>query len=252
MPGKKKHKVVCVIPARYASQRFPGKPLADLRGKPMIQWVYERALKAKTVSKVIVATDDLRICRAVKSFGGNCVMTKKHHSSGTDRIAEVAKSLKFDFIVNLQGDEPTINPRTIDKTVRALLRDQQCDVSTAMIPITCRDDFHSNSVVKVITDRSGYALYFSRAPIPNLERADPEHQKRFFGFKHLGLYVYRKKALLAFPRFKPTFLEKLEKLEQLRFLENGFRIKIIETPYDSTGVDTPEDLENVKKIMKRS
>jgi 3-deoxy-manno-octulosonate cytidylyltransferase (CMP-KDO synthetase) len=252
MPKKKVQNVICVIPARYGSERFPGKPLAELCDKPMIQWVYERAAAAKTVRGVMVATDDFRIYDAVESFGGNCVLTGTHYTSGTDRIADAVHGLTFDVLVNLQGDEPLMDSRTIDKAVRALLRDDQCDISTAMVRITDKETFLASSVVKVVTDRSGYALYFSRSPIPNSDRATPEDLKSSYGFKHLGLYVYRKKVLLTFPRLKPSPLEMIEKLEQLRFLENGFRIKLVETPYDSIGVDTPEDLERVRALMQKA
>lgn len=244
-------KVVCIIPARYASTRFPGKPLAELAGKPMVQWVYERAKGAKTIQDVIVATDDKRIFDVVQAFGGKAVMTTGDYQSGTDRIADVARDMDCDAVVNLQGDEPWMNPETLDLSVRALAEKPYCDVSTAMIKITDEKTYLSPNAVKAVCASDGIALYFSRSPIPSRSRAQPEFAG-FWGFKHLGLYVYRKEALLAFPRLKPTFLERLECLEQIRFLENGYKIKVVETPHDSTGIDTPEDLQSLKDMIKNN
>jgi 3-deoxy-manno-octulosonate cytidylyltransferase (CMP-KDO synthetase) len=240
--------IICVIPARYGSTRFPGKPLADILGKPLIQWVYEKARASQLLRGVLVATDDLRIYDAVESFGGNCVLTTGHYHSGTDRIADAVHGLEFDAVLNLQGDEPLMDVRTIDLVVRAFMDDEEREVATAMVAICDREEFLSPNVVKVVVDSRGHALYFSRSPIPCHARvAAPESgQTIVYGFKHLGLYCYRKDVLIRFPQLQPTKLEQLEQLEQLRFLEHGFRIKVVETPYDSKGVDTPEDLVWVK------
>jgi len=244
-------RIICVIPARYASTRFPGKPLAPLCGKPMIQWVYECAGAARMVQKAYVATDDRRIHDAVNAFGGNAVMTSGNYQSGTDRIADVVKDMECDIVVNLQGDEPVMNPETIDLAVKALISDPACDISTAMVRIRDENIYLLPNVVKVVCSLDGQALYFSRSPIPSRARAGGKTEyERFFGYKHLGLYVYRKDALLSFPTLQPTLLEKLECLEQLRFLEYHYKIKVVETPHDSIGVDTPEDLKALEARIK--
>ncbi len=239
-------KVICVIPARYASSRLPAKPLADVCGKPLIQRVYERALTAGTLSDILVATDDDRILQAVNAFGGRAVMTSSDFQSGTDRIASAVRDIPADIIVNLQGDEPLMHPDTIDAAVNALIDDTASSISTPMIRITGEKDYLAPSVVKVVTGLDGIALYFSRSPIPSKARVKerPEFGD-YWGFKHLGLYVYRREALMAFPGLKPTRLERLEQLEQLRFLENGYRIRMVETVHDSIGIDTPSDLEEL-------
>lgn len=243
-------KIICVIPARYASARFPGKPLVEIGGKPMIQLVYEQALKSKYIQQVYVATDDERIFNAVKNFGGNAVMTSPNEPSGTDRIASAVTGLDYDIVVNVQGDEPFIDPDSIDKTIKAMVDDEQCMVSTPKIRIKNEEDYLSPHCVKVVSDTNDYALYFSRSPIPNKIRVsekDDEAIRKFFGFKHLGLYVYRREALEEYVNLKQTFLEKIEKLEQLRFLENGYKIKVVEVEHDSIGIDTPDDLKRVIK-----
>ncbi|HBF34614.1 TPA: 3-deoxy-manno-octulosonate cytidylyltransferase, partial [Candidatus Sumerlaeota bacterium] len=247
------------IPARYASTRFPGKPLADLLGKPLIAHVIERALEAKSVQGVLVATDDERIASAVEAHGkAKAVMTSPDCASGSDRIAEVvAKFPDADIIVNVQGDEPLMPAEVIDQAVAALVSDPNCAVSTAKIRITNEADFLSPNVVKVVCDLEGRALYFSRSPIPSLSRAPElrfqEEDKTYTAYpptyKHFGLYVYRRDALLQFVKMPPTPLELLEKLEQLRFLENGYSIRVVETTLDSIGVDTLEDLERARQIM---
>lgn len=238
---------IAVIPARYGSTRFPGKPLADLCGKPLVVRVVERAKEARRVDAVIVATDDERIARAVEAHGGRAVMTSPDCPSGGDRIAEVvAKMPEAELVVNVQGDEPLMPPEVIDRAIAALEDDPECAVSTAMIRIESEEDFLSPHVVKVVCDARGRALYFSRSPIPNLTRvAAPP----FFGYKHFGLYVYRREALLRFVALEPGALERIEKLEQLRFLENGMPIRVIETERDSVGVDTPEDLERARRLI---
>jgi 3-deoxy-manno-octulosonate cytidylyltransferase (CMP-KDO synthetase) len=243
--------VICVIPARFASTRFPGKPIADVCGKPLIQWVYERASASKRIRTVYVATDDWRIYDAVARFGGLAIMATGDYRSGTDRIADAVKNMDCDIVVNLQGDEPMMHPDTIDKAVGILEQDPQCSVSTAMVRISSLDDYRSSHVVKVVCSLDGRALYFSRSPVPSLARAGSSAEfDGYFGFKHLGLYVFRREVLLAFPNLKPSFLERLEQLEQLRFLENGYVVKVVETDYDSIGIDTPEDLENLKSFLQ--
>jgi len=245
-------RVTAVIPARYASTRFPGKPLADIHGKPMIQWVYERTRQSSGVHRVVVATDDERIAAAVTAFGGEVQMTRADHPTGTDRLAEVAARLETDLIVNVQGDEPLIDPRMIDQAVNAVRRNPGVVMGTLKTPIASVEEYLNPNVVKVVTDRQGFALYFSRAPIPHpRDLADDlgANFSRIEAFKHIGLYVYRKDFLLTYPRLSPTPLEQLEKLEQLRALEHGFRIKVAATELTSQGVDTPEDLERVRAAV---
>jgi len=238
-------KVLGVIPARYGSTRFEGKALADILGKPMIQRVYERAINAKTIDELVVATDDQRIFDAVKSFNGKVVMTSQH-PTGTDRIAEVARSSDADIIVNIQGDEPLIEPAMIDEAVQPLLDDNSVDLGTLVHRLHTEEEYRNPNVVKVAVDRSGFAIYFSRSPIPYIKSGSLEST---VVYRHVGLYVYRTYALLDFAQAPSTPLETSEGLEQLRFLENGYRMKVVETQYESIGVDTPEDLEKVKKMM---
>ena len=245
-------RVTAVIPARHASTRFPGKPLADIHGKPMIQWVYERTRQSSGVHRVVVATDDERIAAAVTAFGGEVQMTRADHPTGTDRLAEVAARIETDLIVNVQGDEPLIDPRMIDQAVNAVRRNPGVVMGTLKTPIASVEEYLNPNVVKVVTDRQGFALYFSRAPIPYpRDLADDlgANFSRIEAFKHIGLYVYRKDFLLTYPRLSPTPLEQLEKLEQLRALEHGFRIKVAATELTSQGVDTPEDLERVRAAV---
>ena len=241
--------VVGIIPARYASTRLPGKALAELCGKPMIQHVYEQASRASSLGEVWVATDSSQIVDAVEAFGGRAVMTSADHRTGTDRLAEVAASLDAtELIVNIQGDEPLIDPNAIDAVVQPLLASGECQMSSAMTVLAANEALDPN-VVKVVTDPDGVALYFSRAAIP-ATRSDPPEPGRFR--KHLGLYAYRKSFLLELSRLEPTPLERCEALEQLRALENGHRIQMVELSSDeSISVDTPEDLERVRAIMVR-
>jgi 3-deoxy-manno-octulosonate cytidylyltransferase (CMP-KDO synthetase) len=244
--------VTVVIPARYASTRFPGKPLADLCGKPMIQWVYERSALCGSVDRVLVATDDERIARAVKAFGGDFVMTRADHPTGTDRLAEVAAGLNDELIVNVQGDEPLIDPLMIEAAVAPLLADDSIPMGTLKTPLTSMDEFQNPNVVKVVTDQQGFALYFSRAPIPYPRDFVGELEQRWRELataKHVGLYVYRRDFLLQYPHLRVTPLEAQECLEQLRALEHGYRIRVAETNLVGQGVDTPEDLERVKAIL---
>lgn len=256
---KDKIRISAVIPARYGSTRFEGKPLADILGKPMIQRVYEGVRESKLIGDVVVATDDQRIIDAVKSFGGRAVMTSPTHSTGTDRVAEVARTLKSEIIVNVQGDEPLIKGDIIDKAIRPLLTDDTLELSTLMARIEEVRDWLNPHIVKVVADQEDFALYFSRSPIPfprDLQIGRLESNP--FGtnrplpkrvFKHIGVYVFRRKFLLHFSKMKPTPLEKLEKLEQLRALENGHRIKVTVVEYEPVCVDTPEDIQKVEALL---
>jgi 3-deoxy-manno-octulosonate cytidylyltransferase (CMP-KDO synthetase) len=244
-------KVIAVIPARWESSRFPGKPLALIKGKPMIQWVFEQASKAKSISEVIVATDDIRILETVNNFGGNAVMTSPDHESGTDRIAEVVRDKKCEIVVNVQGDEPLISPGNIDLIVRPLLEKISESTVTLRILIKSRDELMDRNITKVVVDKSDSALYFSKAPIPwDRDGADTNVDPlKPFWYKHIGIYAYRKTFLMEFGNFSESGLEKIEKLEQLRILENGFRIKVVETDLDSIGVDCKADLAMVEKRL---
>ena len=247
--------VIAIIPARYGSTRLDGKPLLDIGGKPMVQWVYERAKKAKLIRDVMVATDDKRVMSAVERFGGKAVMTSSSHRSGTDRIAEAAGSLNADVIVNVQGDEPLIEPEMIDEAIKPLLAESSLLISTLKTRIANEEELKDPNVVKVVTDREGFAIYFSRLPIPYVRESSEfgvrSSELKATYYKHIGLYVYRKDFLLKFAKMKPTPLEDAEKLEQLRVLENGYKIKVVQTKYNSVGVDTQEDLEKVRKIVER-
>lgn len=243
--------VVAVIPARYASTRFPGKPLVKIQGKPMIQWVYERTARARLVDRVIVATDDRRIAEAVTAFAGECRMTAAAHPTGTDRLAEVAADLTAGLIVNVQGDEPLIDPRMIDQAIQPLLDDATIDMGTLAAPISDTGEFNDPNIVKVVTDRRGFALYFSRAPIPfDRDRGTgPLSGTEPVALRHIGLYVYRREFLLRFAGLPETPLEQLEKLEQLRALEHGVPIRVVTTAGTSIGVDTPADLARIEALL---
>lgn len=240
-------KIAAVIPARFASTRLEGKPLADICGKTMVQRVYERALKAD-LSEVVVATDDERILDAVRSFGGKAVMTSPFHASGTDRVAEAASSIQADIIVNLQGDEPLIDPSLISAAIEPMAADCSIAMCTLKTPITHEEEYLDTNAVKVTTDRDGFALYFSRSPIPFCRKGFSALPLP--AYKHIGLYVYRRDFLFEFTRLKPTPLELSESLEQLRAIENGYKIKVVEVKYNPVSVDTPEDLEKVRRIIK--
>jgi 3-deoxy-manno-octulosonate cytidylyltransferase (CMP-KDO synthetase) len=243
-------KVLAVIPARYASTRLPGKPLVPLAGKPMIARVWERVRQAASVSGVLVATDDERVSSALKELGAQAVLTRSDHRSGTERVAEVAATRHdVEIFVNVQGDEPLIEPAAIDQAVQALRDEPETNVATLAVPIANPADIMDPNVVKVVLDFDGNALYFSRAPIPWVrDRGGPVHARHL---KHLGLYVFRREALLDFPTFPQGDLERIEQLEQLRWLENGYRIRVVETEYDSIGVDVPEDVARVEQILAR-
>ncbi len=241
-------KAIGIIPTRFASTRFPGKPLADLYGRPMIQWVYEQAQKSKTLEQVIVATDDERIYAAVCGFGGCALMTSKDHTCGTSRVAEVAEGLSAEIIINIQGDEPLIEPAMIDQVVLGMQADSAVYMATLKKKIANRDNVNNPHVVKVVTDRNGFALYFSRAGIP-YEAENRVNASAPCWYKHIGLYGYRREFLLQINKLPYSPLEAIESLEQLRILENGYRIKVMETEYDTIGVDTPEDLMKVTGMV---
>ncbi|EFW29851.1 3-deoxy-manno-octulosonate cytidylyltransferase [Selenomonas artemidis] len=239
-------KVLCIIPARYASTRLPGKPLRDIAGKPMIVRVYERALRARLVQDVVVATDDERIRAAVEAHGGRAVMTRADHATGTDRLAEVAARMTdYDLIINVQGDEPLIEPSVIDALVEPFLADETLTMATAKTEIMDGAEQENPNNVKVITDKSGNALYFSRARIPYARVPGAKV------YKHIGIYAYRRDFLLAYARMAQTPLELSESLEQLRALENGYRIRVVETDAVFIGVDTEEDLAAVNEAYRR-
>jgi 3-deoxy-manno-octulosonate cytidylyltransferase (CMP-KDO synthetase) len=244
-------KIVGIIPARYASTRFPGKPLALIAGKPVIQHVVEQSQKAKSLSEVIVATDDTRIWEVAQNFC-RVEMTRPEHPSGSDRIAEVAERCECDAVVNIQGDEPLIDPNVIDAVANALA---QSEMSTAATPIKHFPDLDNPNVVKVVFNAAGYALYFSRRTIPYLREAAsrpvPEQLAAFPFLKHLGIYGYRRETLLRLVKFPVSPLENAEKLEQLRALENGIQIAVVKVDHDSIGVDAPEDVARVVELLKR-
>ncbi|MFC1869234.1 3-deoxy-manno-octulosonate cytidylyltransferase [Thermodesulfobacteriota bacterium] len=243
--------IIAFIPSRYDSSRFPGKPLAPIAGKPMIQYVCECATSCPDISDVYVATDDERIFQHVNDFGGKAVMTGAEHPSGTDRIAEAAQSLdlkKDDLIVNIQGDQPVFHSSVISDMIAPLVEDITIPMGTLKYRIEDENEVENSNIVKVITDNDGFALYFSRSPIPFYRDSKSEHAH----YKHLGFYVYRMDFLLKFSRLTGGVLEAAEKLEQLRALEHGYRIKVVETGSDSIEVDTPEDIKKVESLIKRS
>jgi 3-deoxy-manno-octulosonate cytidylyltransferase (CMP-KDO synthetase) len=241
--------VVCIIPSRYESSRFPGKPLADLCGKPMILHVYERVLKAASVSHAAVATDDERILQAVQAHGGRAVMTSPRHRSGTDRVAEAVEALGLAdeaIVVNIQGDQPLFEPSQIDEVVSPLREEADVPMSTLIYRIVRDEEIGHPNAVKVAVDARGFALYFSRATIPYVR--DPGLTAEYF--KHHGIYAYRRCFLRTFTALPTGVLERLEALEQLRALEYGHRIRVIVTPHDSVEVDTPAELDRVRRILE--
>ncbi|MBE0644639.1 MAG: 3-deoxy-manno-octulosonate cytidylyltransferase [Bacteroidetes bacterium] len=254
---------IIVIPARYASTRFPGKPLATIAGKSMIRRVWERCAAAACTARVIVATDDERIEAEIASFGGESMMTPPELASGSERMAWVAERIGGAVFINVQGDEPLMPPATIDAVAEALL-DSDADIATAACPILDSDAMSNPNVVKLVTDRDGNALYFSRAPIPFDRDADAAHAQREntrqpgngFGengvyLKHIGIYAFRRDALLRFAALPPGRLEQIEKLEQLRAMENGMRIRVARVPSDSQAVDTPDDVPIVEELIRK-
>lgn len=271
--------VLGIIPARFASSRFQGKVLADILGKPMLQWVYETAKKVRILDDVIIACDDERVEVAAQSFGAKVVFTSKEHTSGTDRIAEVANPIDTRIVVNIQADEPLVDASMIDNVARALLDNKTMVMSTLRKEIIDSKELYDPNVVKVTVNKDDFALYFSRSPIPCLfgRQACSEDDRQVCGereidkfntslddktrnessamtpkgfFKHIGLYAYTKDFLFTFKNLPVSLLEKIERLEQLRVLENGYKIRVIETSSETIGVDTPEDLEKVKEKLK--
>jgi 3-deoxy-manno-octulosonate cytidylyltransferase (CMP-KDO synthetase) len=238
--------ILGVIPARYGSTRLEGKPLKDICGKPMIQHVYEAVQRAVLIDETIVATDDERIVQAVQAFGGRAQLTSSEHRTGTDRIAEVAARRQADIVINIQGDEPLIDTRMIDETIRPLLNDPELPACTLCRPIVHKKDLESPHVVKAVFDRQGHALYFSRSLIP-YPRKKEGHQ----AYEHIGIYAYRNDFLMRYITLESTPLEISESLEQLRILEHGYRLKVMVTQYEYAGlsVDTAEDLEEVRRMI---
>ncbi len=239
--------IIGVIPARWGSTRFPGKVLADINGKPMIQRVWEGARQAKALTEVLIASDDERVKEAATRFGAKVVMTSPELASGTDRIAQAVRDRDADIVVNIQGDEPLISGRVIDALVAGLKADPDCPMATMIKRVTDPAVMQNPNVVKVVIDRQGHALYFSRCGIPFNRDDKPFGQ--LTAYKHIGLYAYRKDFLMGFHQLPASKLEQTEKLEQLRVLEAGYRIKAIETDFESIGVDTPEDLKRVVQLL---
>jgi 3-deoxy-manno-octulosonate cytidylyltransferase (CMP-KDO synthetase) len=240
--------VLAIIPARFGSSRFRGKPLASIAGKPMIQHVVEGVRRAQLVKSILVATDDERIKQAVEAFGGQAILTRPDHRTGTDRVAEVAAHVEAEIYVNIQGDEPLIDPGTVDAVVSAMVEDDPVQIATPCTAITQSNEIMDPNIVKVVRDFDGNGLYFSRAPIPWVRdtktSAAPRH------WKHIGLYAFRRETLLEYPTLPPGELEHIEQLEQLRWLENGFRLRVVETDYDALSVDVPADIERVEKWLR--
>lgn len=246
-------KIVGVIPVRYGSTRYPGKPLALLLGKPMVQWVWEEARKVKLLNDLIIATDDQQILERAKKFGAKVLMTSKKHRSGTERCAEVAKKISTDLIVYLQGDEPLILAKTITNVVEVAKevftsKEKNVFLTTAAVRIKNQDEFRDENIVKIVCARNGYALYFSRAPLPYPQGGVIE---KYSFYKHIGIFVYPKKELLRFINLPVGNLEKIENLEQLRILEHGFKIRIVLVKEDTHSVETPADLSLVERILEK-
>jgi 3-deoxy-manno-octulosonate cytidylyltransferase (CMP-KDO synthetase) len=244
-----KPEVVIVIPARFGSTRLPGKPLVSLAGQPMIQRVYERAKLASQAARVIVATDDERIAKAVESFGGAARMTRPDHRTGTERVAEVAAHEKGDVFVNVQGDEPLLDPVAVDTAISALLEEPAAAIATVATPIKTPADIMDPNVVKTVLDFDNNGIYFSRAPIPWVRDTASKIQVRHL--KHLGLYVFQRDALLEYPTLPQGELERIEQLEQLRWLENGWKIRVAEVEHDAVSVDVPEDVARVERLLQK-
>jgi len=240
-------KSVIVIPSRYGATRFPGKGLARIQGRPMIQWVWEAACKSRLTEEVVVATDDDRIADTAAKFGANVVMTKKSHRSGTDRIAEVADKISAHLYVNVQGDEPLLSPTAVDDLIRAMMESPRIPIGTLANRIESEEEWRSPEVVKVTCNRHHEALYFSRSPIPFQRTFDPQARL----LRHVGIYAFRARALETFVSLKPSPLEIAESLEQLRALEHGLTIQVIETKYRCLGVDTPADLARVESTLRK-
>lgn len=255
-------KIIAVIPARISSTRLPEKPLAMIGNKPLIQWVYENVSKSKIISKTIVATDSEKIANAISSFNGNFELTSPNHPSGTDRIAEVARKLDADIILNVQGDEPFITADVIDTVLKVMIKDDKIEYASAKTKMISIKEFFNSNIVKVICDEKDFAIYFSRAPIPYFReefdnykktgKIDSNIEKNILTntYKHIGIYAYKWDFLIRFTKLKEGFLEKTEKLEQLRALENGYKIIVPTVKYNGFGIDTFEDLEKARKILR--
>ena len=241
-------KSIIVIPARYGSTRFPGKSLVRIHGRPMIQWVWEAACRCRLTETVVVATDDDRIADTAAKFGADVVMTKKSHRSGTDRVAEVADKISAQLYINVQGDEPLLSPGAVDALIRAMLENPRTPIGTLAHRIESKAEWLSPEVVKVVRNRHHEALYFSRSPLPFQRAFNPKAPL----LRHVGIYAYRARALAQFVSLKPSALEMAESLEQLRALENGLTIQVIETKYRCLGVDTPADLASVEAALARA
>jgi 3-deoxy-manno-octulosonate cytidylyltransferase (CMP-KDO synthetase) len=244
--------IVGIIPARYSSTRFPGKALCDIKGKTMVQRVYEQAKRSTHLHKVVVATDDQRIIDNVLSFGGEVIMTASTHPSGTDRCWDALQQLKeqYQYVINIQGDEPFINPKQIDE-LASVLKDGTTELATQMIPVDSYEMLADEGEVKIVLNSNNEALYFSRAIIPYIKNADKkEWHKHFQYYRHVGMYAYRSDVLEKITKLPVSSLEKVESLEQLRWVENGFKIKCVPTAFDSHCIDTPEDLEKMLKVME--
>lgn len=244
-------RILGVIPARYASSRFPGKALVSIGGKTMLQHVWERASESRYLTSIVIATDDERIRDAARGFGARVMMTSSDHVSGTDRVAEVASANESQWVVNVQGDEPTLDPTAIDAAILGMMDQEEAHLAfmgTLKTRITRPDVVQDPNVVKVVTDHHGNALYFSRSPIPFVRQAGESATH----YKHIGLYIYQRDFLLAYSALPIGPLEQAERLEQLRALENGFRIRVVETEYDSLGVDTPEDWQHVSELFEKT
>jgi 3-deoxy-manno-octulosonate cytidylyltransferase (CMP-KDO synthetase) len=241
-------RIVGIIPSRYGARRLPGKPLLKLNGLPVIEHVWRQASKARSLSRLIIATDDKRIYKVIKNIGGDVVMTPGNCASGTDRLAWVAKKLNYEIVVNVQGDEPFLPGAYIDKLVEPLLDDKKIQISTLAAPLSAREARNPN-IVKVVCDETGNALYFSRACIPYVRDNRRTFHRGFL--QHLGVYAYRRSFLVRFSQMEQTPLEKAEQLEQLRALEHGVKIRVIRVAKPTLSIDTPEDLRRARKIMKR-
>lgn len=240
---------IAIIPARYASTRLPEKPLINLCGKPMIQWVYERACRIANIDRVIVATDDQRILNAVQAFGGEAFLTPPEVTTGSERVGLLARDIDADVVINLQGDEPLISPTAVGDAIRKLYENPHLNVATLGFPIQTEEEWLNPAVVKVIVDNEGNAIYFSRAPLPY--HRDEEFRANLpLLYRHIGVYVYRKAFLMDFLTWPEGVLESKEKLEQLRILERGYKIKVVAADMFSPGVDTPEDVSGIEKMMK--
>ncbi|MCK5580542.1 MAG: 3-deoxy-manno-octulosonate cytidylyltransferase [Candidatus Omnitrophica bacterium] len=241
--------IIAAIPARWASTRFEGKVLADLNGKPMIQHVWEQAKKANLLDDVFILCDDERVFDAAQGFGANVLMTSTGHASGTDRIAKALRHASAKIVVNIQGDEPLIDPQVIDALAQGLVDDKDASMATVVKLLESREDLDNPNVVKVVVDQNKNALYFSRSPIPF--NRDKKDFSEVICYKHLGLYAYRKEFLDVWKDLPESILEQTEKLEQLRVLEAGYKIKTVLTEHETIGVDSPEDLERVAQLVKR-